>query len=368
MMYLILAWLWWPLCQWWTQRRRATPPQKILLLQTAKIGDMVCTLPLIGALAEAGKDITVWHAAMNTPLLQHDPRIQQRQIRSPAEWQGWRGKWQLVRALRQQHFDVVILASPNLPWLVICVWAMIPWRLAITPDRPSRSMRWASGLLTHRLTHQVGTLLLDEWAQLLRAIGCRVQPPQRHLYPAPNAASLLPPVLQLAPNVPHIALGISAANKLKELGAPFLLQLIPALQQQYHAHIVLIGSAADQPLAQQLLQQLPSSAGVIDSTGMVGLDVLPALLQQCRVYVGVDSGITYLADALAVPVVSIVGPTDPREQRPLGPKARFVIERPACYPCAFVHHTPHRCHTGSLACIRQVTVEKVVVTVGEVWS
>lgn len=55
MMYLLLAWLWWPLCQWWTRRRCAAAPQKILLLQTAKIGDMVCTLPLIAALAEAGK-------------------------------------------------------------------------------------------------------------------------------------------------------------------------------------------------------------------------------------------------------------------------------------------------------------------------
>ena len=368
MMYLLLAWLWWPLCQWWTRRRCAAAPQKILLLQTAKIGDMVCTLPLIAALAEAGKNITVWHAAMNTPLLQHDPRIQQRQIRATADWQGWRGKWQMVRALRQQQFDAVILVSPNLPWLVISVWAMIPWRLAVTPDRPSRSMRWASGLLTHRLTHQIGALILDEWAQLLRVIGCQVQPQQRLLYPAPNARSLLPSALQLPPHIPHIALGISAANKLKELGAPFLLQLIPALQQQYHANIVLIGSAADQPLAQQLLQQLPSPAGVIDSTGAVGLDVLPALLQQCRVYIGVDSGITYLADALAVPVVSIVGPFDPREQRPLGAQARFVVERPSCYPCVSIYHTPYHCHTGTLACIRQVTVEKVIATVSEAWA
>ena len=41
-------------------------------------------------------------------------------------------------------------------------------------------------------------------------------------------------------------------------------------------------------------------------------------LQQCRGYLGNDSGITHLAAMLAVPTIAIFGPTDPAIWRPVG--------------------------------------------------
>jgi heptosyltransferase-3 len=51
-----------------------------------------------------------------------------------------------------------------------------------------------------------------------------------------------------------------------------------------------------------------------------------ALLSQCRVFVGNDSGLSHLA-ARACPVVTLFGPTDPRRWTPLGPRVR-VLEAP----------------------------------------
>jgi ADP-heptose:LPS heptosyltransferase len=47
-------------------------------------------------------------------------------------------------------------------------------------------------------------------------------------------------------------------------------------------------------------------------------------LQQCRCYLGNDSGITHLAAMLGVPTVAIFGPTDPKIWRPMGPFVKVI--------------------------------------------
>jgi len=50
-------------------------------------------------------------------------------------------------------------------------------------------------------------------------------------------------------------------------------------------------------------------------------------LQQCRGYLGNDSGITHLAAMLGVPTVAIFGPSDPAVWRPLGPLVKVIQAR-----------------------------------------
>jgi len=47
-------------------------------------------------------------------------------------------------------------------------------------------------------------------------------------------------------------------------------------------------------------------------------------LQQCRCYLGNDSGITHLAAMLDVPTVAIFGPTDPKIWHPIGPFVKVI--------------------------------------------
>ena len=49
-------------------------------------------------------------------------------------------------------------------------------------------------------------------------------------------------------------------------------------------------------------------------------------LQQCRCYLGNNSGITHLAAMLGVPTVAIFGPTDPKIWRPVGPCVKVIHE------------------------------------------
>ena len=47
-------------------------------------------------------------------------------------------------------------------------------------------------------------------------------------------------------------------------------------------------------------------------------------LQQCKCYVGNDSGITHLAAMLGVPTIALFGPSDPTTWHPVGPSVRVI--------------------------------------------
>jgi heptosyltransferase-2 len=97
-------------------------------------------------------------------------------------------------------------------------------------------------------------------------------------------------------------------------------------------------------------EQAESIAGENESLPMIGHDgdvlQLAAAISHCSVVVTNDSGPLHLATALAVPSVSIFGPTDP--DRTVIPGATRVLRKPfACQPC-YKRDCPlmhHRCMT-----------------------
>ena len=82
----------------------------------------------------------------------------------------------------------------------------------------------------------------------------------------------------------------------------------------------------------------------IDLTGKTTIGDLPALLSQCQLFLGNDSGAMHVAAAVGLPVVAVFGPTDPFGTAPVTPRCSIVQERPYCSPC-FLRRCPtdHRC-------------------------
>lgn len=114
--------------------------------------------------------------------------------------------------------------------------------------------------------------------------------------------------------------------------------------------IVLLTSPGEQSQAQRISDE----HGGIPLVGHDG-DVLQmaAAISLCSVIVTNDSGPLHLAAALAVPSVSIFGPTDPA--RTVIPGATRVLRKPVpCGPC-YERECPLRDHR----CMSQVTVDEV---------
>jgi len=100
-----------------------------------------------------------------------------------------------------------------------------------------------------------------------------------------------------------------------------------ALVKALDAPILLIEGPADRESCHLLRRLLAGPEGPALASGL-SVPQAAALLTQCKLYVGNDSGLTHLAGALGIPTVAIFGPTDPAVWAPRG--QRVAVVRPAC--------------------------------------
>ncbi len=101
--------------------------------------------------------------------------------------------------------------------------------------------------------------------------------------------------------------------------------VIERLWQQNRSVLVLAGPA-DTGLMHKLFLQLssPPTPEMLKLLTNAPLLDVARHLQECRCYLGNDSGITHLAAMLGVPTIAIFGPTDPAIWRPVGPSVRVL--------------------------------------------
>jgi ADP-heptose:LPS heptosyltransferase len=70
---------------------------------------------------------------------------------------------------------------------------------------------------------------------------------------------------------------------------------------------------------------LPESDSVVNACEKFSIDELKACISKLDLFVAVDTGPIYIAEAFDVPTVDIVGPMDENEQPPRGEKHVVVI-------------------------------------------
>ena len=102
-------------------------------------------------------------------------------------------------------------------------------------------------------------------------------------------------------------------------------EVIQRLWEQNHP-VLLLSGPADAERMDDLLQylSLPSTIEMFKMLTYAPLLEVAQHLQQCRCYLGNDSGITHLAAILGVPTVAIFGPTDSKIWRPVGPFVKVI--------------------------------------------
>jgi heptosyltransferase-3 len=102
-------------------------------------------------------------------------------------------------------------------------------------------------------------------------------------------------------------------------------EVIERLWEQNHP-VLLLAGPADTECVDDVLKQLslPLKPEMFKMLTHAPLLEVARNLQECRCYLGNDSGITHLAAMLGVPTVAIFGPTDPAIWQPVGPFVKVL--------------------------------------------
>jgi heptosyltransferase-2 len=324
---------------------------KILVRATNWVGDAILALPALRALRAKWPEAEI--SVLARPYVADIYRGQQVADRLlpydvRGEHRGWRGRERLVEELRGQRFDLAVLFQNafDAAWLA---WrAGIPQRVGYARDGRSLLLTRAipvprpGEIPAHEQFYYLELLRRAGWLAALKGeehIPLSVSEAQRR-----QAAEALRKV-GARPQALRVAIGAGASYGSAKCWPPArFAALAGALQARFDCDVILFGTASEARVSQAIIAEMKRPP--IDLTGQTAIADLPALLAQCHLFIGNDSGAMHVAAAVGLPVVAVFGPTDPQGTAPVTPRCTVVQEKPHCSPC-FLRRCPidHRCMT-----------------------
>lgn len=108
-------------------------------------------------------------------------------------------------------------------------------------------------------------------------------------------------------------------------------------------------------------QATASVPGVVTLAGQVSVRETAALIARCDFFVGPDSGLAYVAEAVGTPGLVILGATVPETSGPRASSFSFVRAPGACLPAC------HRACVRAPLCIMALTVDAVDEALAAAW-
>jgi heptosyltransferase-2 len=315
-----------------------------LVIQTAFLGDVVLTTPLLSALADKFGPVDVVVTPDAATLLQGHPAVREviRYDKKRRE-AGLSGLWRMGAQLRTRRYARAYLPHRSWRSAVLALLARVPERTGFA-DSPA-AITYTTRVTRASTGHEVERLLA------LAGRRTRAVPPVSLALTAEDEAAADRWLAERG--VPNGFTAIAPGSIWGTKRWPYY----PALAAALDGPLVLVGGSQDAALAAEVVAAAPGR--VWSGAGELSLRVSAAVIGRARVLITNDSAPMHLATAVGTPLVAIFGPTVPEQG--FGPRgARSLALGHAglrCRPCS--SHGPHVCPLGHHRCMRELPVETV---------
>jgi len=321
-----------------------------LVVQTAFLGDVVLTTPLLSALAADHGPVDVVTTPIAASLIETHPAVRKViPYDKRGNDRGWAGLRNLARRLRTERYERAYLPHRSLRTATLGVLAGIPTRIGF------------SGAWSFLYTEARPKPALGHESDRLLALADKppgVYPPQLR----PTAVDEQAAAALIDGAFVALAPGSIWGSK----RWPYYPEL--ARQLVDHVPVVVVGGQDDVGLGEEIQKAATGGNGrqrVVNSCGKLTLRQSAALIGRASVLVTNDSAPLHLATAMGTPIVALFGPTVTEfgfgPLRP-GDVALGIDELP-CRPCS--SHGPPQCPLGHHRCMRELTVAAVIAAIEE---
>lgn len=316
------------------------PFQRILIIQTAHIGDVVLATPVVEALVEqypkAAVDVLVRRG--NEEIFAHHPQVHETLVWDKTSHK-YLGLFRLLRQVRKRRYDLIVNVQRHLSTGLLTALSRAKERVGF--DKNPMSL-----FFTRRIGHRIGAAAapIHEVArnlQLLEGLAnTSFRRPVIHFPPRMNLPiEVQKPYLCFAPGSVWFTKAWPSKNWIA------LLNRVPP-----HYHCYLLGGASDHSLCQEIAQRTTHDQ-VINLAGKLTLLESAWLMKGASMNFTNDSAPMHLASAVNAPVTAIFCATVPWFG--FGPLSdvSYVVQtaKPlACRPCGL--HGHHQCPKGHFEC------------------
>jgi heptosyltransferase-2 len=339
---------------------------RVLVLNTAFLGDVALTTPLFALLAGDGWTVDALVVPASAPLLEGHPHLDRVIVYDKRGEPGLRKLLSLGRGLRGRYDAVLVphrsARSAILAWLTrapVRVGYRPPKR-PYTPPFTNRRLRpkftlWRF-LYTHRVEYVLGRYEARRVCDLAKILGLAVEGEPAGTLTVSDRDSR------------------EVAGRLEGVGRPLAVlfpgsawggkrypqksfALVGRRLTEAHTGIVVCGGPGEADLCAEVSAQIPGALRLTDLTP----GGWKALVRAADLVVTNDSAPLHVAAALGTPVVAIYGPTTPAFGfRPpeKHPQRLLFHGRLECQPCRL--NPPRVCPLGHHRCLSELDPERVV--------
>ncbi|HSN76284.1 MAG TPA: glycosyltransferase family 9 protein, partial [Anaerolineae bacterium] len=318
---------------------------RLLIVKLADIGDVLTATPALRALRQTFPSVRLdllttpaaAAAAAAPPSLVDRVWTAPRSLaRSPGELPGL---WRLLAGLRRQRYNAVLylhhltLGVGVVKYRLLAAATGAPLLLGLDNGK--------GGWLSHSAPDQgFGAVHeVEYWLQVVALLGAQTSSQALHPSYSDADARAVEPLLAERRPQPLVAIhpGSGGYAPARRWEPAKWAGVADELVRRYGAQIVLVGTLADGAAAVQAAMSTPA----LNLAGRTTLPQLAAVLAQCDLFLGADSGVMHVAASVAVPLVALFGPSNHLAWGPWAAEAPAAVVRLGlrCSPCSYVDHS-----------------------------
>lgn len=269
---------------------------KILVVQPASMGDMICSTPVFRAIKKKYPDchLTVAGNKLNKELLESNEDIDEYLVLK---------KDNLIR----RNDDIAILLLPSFMPLVYLYFSDVKKIIAprIVGYCPTYTKTYALlSLLVKTKWFYIRTYMPKNYLALLMDLDIFTLDTTKHLS-FESDIRLKKPTIAIAP---------SAGNQIKMWSAKKFAKVADEIYKDYD--VIILGIDKDKPQIDKMISYLNKKTKVINAYNKYTIDELKTIIYQLKLLIGNDTGLIYIAEAMNVPTIDILGAVDANDQPP----------------------------------------------------
>jgi len=333
--------------------------QNILVRAPNWVGDLVMATPAFRSLREnfAGARITLLIKAYVKEVVQASPWFNEVIVYDPeGEDRGAKGFLRLANLLRKKRFDLAILLTNSFSTALMAKLARI--RHIVGYDRDCRGM-----LLTHRIPapkingRYRPEPMIDYYLRICEYLGCSVLRRELLLFTEQKDEERAEEIFDsYGIDRGRIVTGLNvgaAYGSAKYWVDAYFAQLADHLSGEKGHEIILFAGPKERWIAERI-QSMMKHKPVNLARENVPLGLLKSLIKRCSLFITTDSGPRHFAAAFGVPVIALLGPTDPIYSQTDSKKTIVIREDLECSPCML-----RECPKDH-SCMTRITPQRVI--------
>lgn len=329
--------------------------KRILIVQTAFIGDVILVTPLLRETRKLFPNsiIDVLVASGNQSILKNNPHLNNILVTDKKKIGSY---FTILKSLRKKKYDVAITPHRSARTLTILFFAGIKVRIGFNQDIYRHllncQLKHPKGVHKAKKNLELLSPFINDKYPKLKLVDVHIRKEYLNwyseLFPSQNDYDLSTKYLQSGRNIALAPGSVWNTKKWSKNNYSILAKLL----KEQGFNVVFIGSNAERDLAQEIITKAGIEA--TNSCGKLTILQSAALISQCKALVCNDSGALHIGNAVNTQVFAFFGPTVQKYGYYPYRSHDYVFEVELdCRPCGM--HGHKQCPLGHHNCMKLIT-------------